>query len=86
MVVYPEIESWNEFYPSEIFIRRESNDSNEDLISVLNKANIGAEISLGNSSYSTDTYKKIGDIVSLSDMDSNLLLLRRVADQKPGAY
>lgn len=84
MRVYPEVESWNKFYPSEIFIRMESNDSNEHLISVLNKANIGATINVALTDGKTETYKKIGDIVSLEDMDLNLILLRRISTAKPG--
>lgn len=37
MVVYPEIESWNKFYPSEIFIRHRPND---DIFSVIKMANL----------------------------------------------
>lgn len=36
MPVYPEVESWNEFYPSEIFIR---NEPMEDVFSVIKMAN-----------------------------------------------
>lgn len=41
MLVYPEIESWNKFYPSEIFIRRDSNDSNLILLRRVNIAKPG---------------------------------------------
>lgn len=84
MVVYPEIESWGEFYPSEIFIRMVDTDTTDNLLTVLKKANIGTTINVGKSAMQTETYKKIGDIVSLGDMDSNLILLRRVVVQKPG--
>ena len=85
MRVYPEIESWDEFYPSEIFIRTESGDSNEDLVSVLNKANIGATIYSGNSMTATQIYKKIGKIEAILDMESNLVLIGYVTvGNKPG--
>lgn len=82
MIVYPEIESWNEFYPSEIFIRHEPND---DMFSVIKMANIGTTIYSGTSTTATQIYKKIGNIVSLDDMDSNLILLRYISISKPGA-
>lgn len=84
MVVYPEIESWDEFYPSEIFIRKDTNDSMEDVLSVINKANIGTTINLGMSATATQIYKKIGNIVSLDDMDSNLILLLNIKIANPG--
>lgn len=84
MVVYPEIESWDEFYPSEIFIRMVDTDTHDNLLTVLKKVNIGTTINVGKTANTTETYKKIGDIVSLDDMNSNLLLLRRVVIEKPG--
>lgn len=72
MLVYPEIESWDEFYPSEIFIR---NEPTEDVFSVIKKANIGATIYSGNSSNSTQIYKKIGKIEAIPDLDSSLILI-----------
>ena len=85
MIVYPEMESWNKFYPSEIFIRKDTNESMEDVLSVINKANIGTTINLGMSATATQIYKKIGNIVSLDDMDSNLILLRNIKIANPGA-
>ena len=72
MLVYPEVESWNEFYPSEIFIR---NEPTEDVFSVIKMANIGTTIYSGNSSTATQIYKKIGKIEAISDMDSSLILI-----------
>ena len=81
MLVYPEIESWDEFYPSEIFIRHEPS---EDAFSVIKMANIGATIYAGNSSASTQIYKKIGKIEAVPDMDSSLILIGYVtAGNKP---
>lgn len=82
MVVYPEIESWNEFYPSEIFIR---NEPTEDIFSVVKKVNIGATIYSGNSLTATQIYKKIGKIEASPDMESNLILIGYVTvGNKPG--
>lgn len=75
MLVYPEIESWDEFYPSEIFIR---NEPTEDVFSVIKKANIGTKIYAGNSLTATQIYKKIGKIEDAPDMDSNLILIGNV--------
>ena len=75
MLVYPEIESWNEFYPSEIFIR---NEPTEDVFSVIKMANIGTTIYSGNSMTATQIYKKIGKIEAAPDMDSSLILIGHV--------
>lgn len=72
MVVYPKIESWNEFYPSEIFIRHEPKD---DIFSVVKMANIGTTIYSGTSTTATQIYKKIGEIEAIPDMDSGLILI-----------
>ena len=72
MLVYPEIESWDEFYPSEIFIRHELT---EDIFSVVKMANIGATIYSGNSLNATQIYKKIGKIEAMPDLDSSLILI-----------
>ena len=72
MLVYPEIESWDEFYPSEIFIRNEPTD---DVFSVIKRANIGTTIYSGTSTAATQIYKKIGKIEAMPDMDSNLILI-----------
>lgn len=78
MVVYPEIESWNEFYPSEIFIRMGENETSEDVFPVFKIAKIGTTINLGRSSNDTMVYKKIGDIEGLPDMDSSLITVGHV--------
>ena len=85
MRVYPEIESWNEFYPSEIFVLMGENDTNEDVFPVYKNANIGTTIYVGSegilSSVMTDTVivKKIGDIEVSSDIDSNMILIGNVS-------
>ena len=82
MLVYPEIESWNEFYPSEIFIR---NEPTEDVFSVIKRANIGTTIYAGNSLTATQIYKKIGKIEAAPDMESSLVLIGHVTvGNKPG--
>ena len=75
MLVYPEIESWNEFYPSEIFIR---NEPTEDVFSVIKMANIGTTIYSGTSLTATQIYKKIGKIEAGPDMESSLILIGNV--------
>ena len=79
MLVYPEIESWNKFYPSEIFIRMDEADTNEDMLPVLKIAKIGTTIYLGRSANETMVYKKIGDIEALPDTVSSLLVIGRVS-------
>ena len=82
MLVYPEIESWDEFYPSEIFIRHEKT---ENLLSVIKMANIGTTIYSGTSVTATQIYKKIGKIEAAPDLDSNLILIGYVTvGNKPG--
>ena len=74
MLVYPEIESWNKFYPSEIFIRHEPT---ENIFSAIKMANIGTTINLHSPASGTSVYKKIGDIVSVGDLDLALFPLSR---------
>lgn len=88
MIVYPEIESWNEFYPGEIFILLADNEGVSDAFAVLKKANIGTTIYLGQSSDETTIVKKIRDIEVLDDINSSLLLLWNVnlmPPQPPGS-
>ena len=75
MRVYPEIESWNEFYPSEIFVLMGETETNEDVFPVFKIANIGTTIYLGRSANETMVYKKIGDIEALPDMKSSLIFV-----------
>ena len=82
MLVYPEIESWDEFYPREIFIRNEPTD---DMFSVIKRVNIGTTIYSANSVTETQIYKKIGKIEAAPDMESSLILIGHVTvDNKPG--
>ena len=82
MLIYPEVESWDEFYPSEIFIRHEPT---EDLFNVIKMANIGTTIYSGNSVTDTQIYKKIGKIEATSDMETSLILIGYVTvGKKPG--
>lgn len=79
MVVYPEIESWNEFYPSEIFIRMAEADTNEDMVRVFKLAKIGTTIYLGKGSQNdTIIYKKIGDIEDELGLSSNTIFIGHV--------
>lgn len=47
MQVYPELASWDEFYPSEIFIAMGATDEADAFFPILKKANIGATIIIG---------------------------------------
>ena len=75
MLVYPEIESWNEFYPSEIFMLMGENETSEAAFPVFKIAKIGTTIYLGRSANETMVYKKIGDIEALPDIDSSLIYI-----------
>lgn len=79
MTVYPEIESWNEFYPGEIFMRMGETETIDDAFPVFKNAKIGTTIYLGMSPNETRVFKKIGDIEALPDMDSSLLILVNVS-------
>ena len=76
MVVYPNPDSWDEFYPSEIFIAMGKGEEVDAAINEFIKANIGATILIGNNATKSQTYKKVGEIKSLADMLSNVVLLR----------
>lgn len=79
MVVYPEIESWNEFYPSEIFIRMVEGNTNEDLFRVIKMANIGTTITISESSSSSTTYKKISAVETAGDFNKSLIPLAQIS-------
>lgn len=75
MIVYPNPDSWDEFYPSEIFIAPSEGEDISAAINEFVKANIGATILIGNNATKSQTYKKVGEIESLADMVSNVVLL-----------
>ena len=77
MLVYPEIESWNEFYPNEIFIMLGENETMTETFLPLKMANIGTTINLHSPNSGTSAYKKIGDIVSVEDINLELFPLSR---------
>ncbi len=76
MVVYPNPDSWDEFYPSEIFIALGEGEDISAAINEFVKANIGATILIGNNATKSQTYKKVGEIESLAGIVSNVVLLR----------
>lgn len=84
MHVYPEIESWNEFYPNEIFIRLGDNEDNNVALPVFKIANIGTTIYLGLSMNETQIFKKISDIEIFSDVKSSTLLVGYVRTYNEG--
>ena len=76
MTVYPEIESWDEFYPSEIFVLLGENESPLDAERLFKKANIGTTIYLGTDPANTAILKKIGESNGIFlDKASNLILV-----------
>ena len=77
MRVYPEIESWNEFYPNEIFIKLDENELIGAAFLPIKMANIGTTINLHRPDSGNAAYKKIGDIVSVEDLDLELFPLSR---------
>ena len=84
MRVYPELESWDEFYPNEIFIRMDGTEGDDDVSSVIKKAHIGSTIYIGalfGEAGETTTYKKVGDFDDLSDPFQSLLILGYVTNQ-----
>ena len=58
MVVYPEIESWDEFYPSEIFVTLDDADSTDG---ILKRAPVGSILYLGQGGQITTILKKVGE-------------------------
>lgn len=78
MCVYPEIESWNEFYPSEIFIKLGDSETIPDALPALKIANIGTQIYIGTPTDETIIYKKIGVIEALPDVNLSLIIVGKV--------
>lgn len=74
MIVYPNPASWDEFYPSEIFIAA-SEAEEEDALYVIQKANVGATIALGKGQKGTMIFKKVGDFENVHDFSSALVLV-----------
>lgn len=75
MIVYPNPDSWDEFYQSDIFIALGTGEDISTAINEFVKANIGANILIGENATKSQTYKKVGEIESVADMLSNLVLL-----------
>lgn len=75
MHVYPNPDSWDEFYPSEIFIGLGDEEGSADTLPVIKKANIGATIVIGEQGVSSFTYKKVGEIEAIADTTVALVLL-----------
>lgn len=75
MKVYPEIESWDGFYPNEIFILLGVNESINDAFPMFKIANIGTTFYIGFSSNGTLVFKKIVDIEAESDVASSMVLV-----------
>jgi hypothetical protein len=78
LIVYPNPDSWNEFYPSEIFVALEQRETQSSAVSVFVKAKIGATIVVGTAATSSTTYKKVREIADLDDIETGLVVLSRV--------
>lgn len=80
MQVYPELASWDEFYPNEIFIALGPTDEEDVFFPILKKANIGATIIIGETNPRTKstTYKKVGGIEAIADIPTSMVLLGQV--------
>ena len=78
MVVYPNQDSWNEFYPNEIFVQMGENTTTEDFFSLCKKAKVGSTIYVGNvegAVHSTSVFKKVGDFEAVFDGPLNMVLV-----------
>lgn len=82
MLAYPEIESWNEFYPSEIFLRMSIADDDNIVVETFKKAKVGAKIYFALSDDETLIYKKVGEFETQEEMYSNLVLLGDITMKK----
>lgn len=80
MRVYPELASWDEFYPSEIFIALGATDDDNTFFPILKEANIGATVIIGETNPRTKstTYKKVGVIEAIADIPTSMVLLGQV--------
>lgn len=81
MQVYPNPDSWDEFYPSEIFIAVTRDDSSDAPLPVFIQANIGTTIALGqpgSSGQITRVYKKVGELETMADFESAFVILSKV--------
>ena len=75
MIVYPNPDSWNEFYPSEIFVALDEGETQSSAVSVFVKAKIGATIVIGRAATASTTYKKVREIAGLDDVETGLVVL-----------
>lgn len=80
MHVYPNPDSWDEFYPSDIFVALGTGETLNNVMNVFVKANIGATIVMDKNGNETLAYKKVGDIEALADLSSSLILLSATKD------
>ena len=74
MFVYPEIESWGEFYPSEIFV---SYDETDNVDEIFEKAPVGSTVYMGiNTETETTTtiYKKVTEVKDGAGLECFIVL------------
>lgn len=84
LIVYPNPDSWDEFYPSDIFIALGAGEDISAAINALVNANIGANILIGENAFKSRTYKKVGEIETVADINTSLVLLGRVTMSTEG--
>ena len=74
MLVYPEIESWGEFYPSEIFVSYDETDNTDEIFEM---APVGSTIYMGINTTTTSTttiYKKVAEVKDGGGMECLIIL------------
>lgn len=84
MHVYPNPDSWDEFYPNDIFIALGVGEAINTVIGALVKANIGATIVISKEATQSQAYKKVGEIESLADISKSLVLLSTATNVEQG--
>ena len=72
MLVYPEIESWDEFYPSEIFVSYTAADLIDELFKI---APVGSTIYMGENAETTSIFKKIAKAKGAEDIANSFVLI-----------
>lgn len=78
MTIYPEIESWDEFYPIEIFVSYTASDNIDEL---LKNAPVGSTIYLGENAESTAIFKKVAKAKGSEDLTNSFVLLGVVSQK-----
>ena len=78
MRIYPEIESWNEFCPSEIFVSYTASDNTDE---IFKNAPVGSTIYMGENADSTVILKKVAKAKGAEDLTNSFVLLEVISDK-----